>query len=76
VTAKNTALVSALVASILNLPEGTVSADASMESVSKWDSLAHLNICLAFEERFGVVLDMETIASSTSVAKLVTLIPN
>ena len=75
-TAKNTALVSALVASILNLPEGTVSADASMESVSKWDSLAHLNICLAFEERFGVVLDMETIASSTSVAKLVTLIPN
>ena len=75
-TAKNTALVSALVASILNLPDGAVGADASMESVSKWDSLAHLNICLAFEERFGVVLDMETIASSTSVAKLVTLIPN
>lgn len=75
-TAKNTALVSALVASILNLPDGAVGADAPMESVSKWDSLAHLNICLAFEERFGVVLDMETIASSTSVAKLVTLIPN
>jgi acyl carrier protein len=75
-TAKNTALVSALVASVLDLPEGTVSADASMESVPKWDSLAHLNICLAFQERFDVVLDMETIASSTSVARLAALLPN
>lgn len=75
-TEKNTAAVAALVASVLNLPEGTVGADASMESLPKWDSLAHLNICLAFQERFGVVLDMETIASSTSVASLAALLPD
>ncbi len=69
-TTKNAALVSALVASVLNLPDGAVGADASMESISKWDSLAHLNICLAFQERFGVEFDMETITNSTSVAKL------
>jgi acyl carrier protein len=75
-TETNTEEVVALVASVLNLPDGVVGADASMESLPKWDSMAHLNICLAFQERFGVVLDMETIASSTSVAKLAALLPN
>jgi acyl carrier protein len=73
-TSKNTALVSALVASVLNLSDGAVGAGASMESVAEWDSLAHLNICLAFQERFGVVLDMETVASSISVEKLAALL--
>ena len=74
--AQNTAKVTALVASVLNLPESSVSAEASMENLSKWDSLAHLNICLGFEERFNVAMDMETIASSTSVAKLASLLPD
>ncbi|MGA8729419.1 MAG: acyl carrier protein [Terracidiphilus sp.] len=74
-TAKNTALIAALIASVLGLPEGAVSADASMEDVPKWDSLAQLNICLAFQEQFGADLDMETIANATSVAKLATLLP-
>jgi acyl carrier protein len=75
-TTKNAGLVKALVAAILGLPEGTIGADASMESVPKWDSLAQLNICLAFQERFGVDLDMETIATATSVAKLAALLPS
>ncbi|MGB6610434.1 MAG: acyl carrier protein [Acidobacteriaceae bacterium] len=65
-----------VVASVLNLPAAEVTADASMENLPQWDSLAQLNICLAFQERFGVALDMETIASSTSVAKLAALLPN
>lgn len=75
-TAKNTALVAALIASVLELPEGLVGADASMESLPKWDSLAQLKICLAFQERFRVTLDMEAIADATSVAKLAALVPN
>jgi acyl carrier protein len=75
-TTTNTALVTALIASVLNLPEGSVSADASMETLPGWDSLGQLNICLAFQERFGVVLDMETIAGSTSVSQLSALLPN
>jgi acyl carrier protein len=75
-SSENTVAVSALVASVLNLPASTVGADASMENLPNWDSLAHLNICLAFQERFGLDLDMETIANSTSVAKLVELLPN
>ncbi len=75
-TTTNTALVAALIASVLSLPEGSVGADASMETLPGWDSLGQLNICLAFQERFGVVLDMETIAGSTSVSQLSALLPS
>lgn len=68
--------VASVVASVLNLPAAEVTADASMENLPQWDSLAQLNICLAFQERFGIAMDMETIASSTSVAKLAALLPN
>ncbi len=68
--------VATVVASVLNLPAAEVTADASMENLPQWDSLAQLNICLAFQERFGIAMDMETIASSTSVAKLAALLPN
>jgi acyl carrier protein len=74
--AQNTAKVIALVASVLNLPESSVGPEASMENLSNWDSLAHLNICLGFEERFHVTMDIETIASSTSIAKLASLLLN
>jgi acyl carrier protein len=75
-TTKDATEVAALVATVLNLPDGAVSIDASMGSLPNWDSLAHLNICLAFQERFGVVLDMDTIANSTSIAKLTALLPD
>jgi acyl carrier protein len=66
--------VAALVASVLNLPTSAVGIDASMESIPQWDSLAQLNVCLGFQERFGVTMDMETIANSTSVTKLAALL--
>ena len=74
-TTENVSLVVALIASVLNLPVTSVDAGSSMETLPEWDSLAHLNICLEFQERFGVVLDMETIAEATSVSKLCGLLP-
>lgn len=73
---ENVSQVTALIATVLDLPIGSVEASASMETVPKWDSLAHLNICLEFQERFGVVLDMDMIADATSVSKLCALLPN
>lgn len=73
-TANHENAVMALVASVLNLPISTISNDASMDNVPQWDSLAQLNICLAFQDRFGVSMDMELIASATSVAKLAVLL--
>lgn len=74
-TPNHEAAIAGLVASVLNLNDGTVGADASMDTLPQWDSLAQLNICLAFQERFGVAMDMETIANATSVVKLAALIP-
>jgi acyl carrier protein len=67
--------VSTLVASVLSIPVSAVGADASMESIPKWDSLEQLKICLAFQEQFGMDMDMQTIAEATSVARLAALLP-
>lgn len=67
--------VSALVADVLNLSPDAVGPAASTENLPQWDSLAHLQICLAFQERYGVSLSMEAIASATSVVKLAELLP-
>ena len=64
----------ALIASALELPPAAIGPDASMETLEQWDSLAHLNICLAVQECFDVVLDMETIATATSVRGLLEVV--
>lgn len=64
-----------VIASVLQIPRSDIQAHSSMESVPQWDSIAHLNICLAFERRFGIAMDMRSIAHSTSVAALVELVP-
>lgn len=68
------AKVIALVAEQLELPVGKVNAKSSIDSLPEWDSEAHMNICLAFEERFGVTMDMDTIGDVTSVAALASLL--
>ena len=63
-----------LVAAELQIPAARLNADSSVDTVPEWDSMAHLNICLAFQERFGVALDLEAIAAATSVPALVALL--
>ena len=63
-----------LVADVLKVPAEKLPPGASMETVAEWDSLAQLSICLSFQERFGVVMDMETIASATSVPALLAVL--
>ena len=46
-----------------------------MENTPVWDSFEHMNLCLLFEKRFGVSLDMDAITSATSVRALAALIP-
>ena len=59
-----------LVASVVGVPPAQLSLSSSMENVPEWDSLAHLTICMQFQEQFGVQMDMDTIATSTSIEKL------
>jgi len=63
-----------LIAAELEIPQTKLDASSSVDTVPEWDSMAHLNICLAFQERFGVTLDLESIAAATSVPALVALL--
>jgi acyl carrier protein len=64
-----------LVATALDIPEDNLGPDSSMENTPAWDSFEHMNLCLLFERRFGVSLDMDAITSATSVRALAALIP-
>jgi acyl carrier protein len=64
----------ALIAGELEIPATRLDATSSIDTVPEWDSMAHLNICLAFQERFGVALDLESIAAATSVPALIALL--
>lgn len=64
----------ALVASELGLPVSKVNAGSSIETIQEWDSMAHLNICLAMQESFGIRIDMDTIGEATSVQALAKLV--
>jgi acyl carrier protein len=44
--------------------------DASPETVAAWDSIQHLNLVLAVEEKFGVQLDAEDLTDMPTLAQI------
>lgn len=65
----------ALVADVLGVHKDELGPDSSMENTPLWDSVEHLDICLAFEQRFGVALDMNTIGAAVSIRSLAAKVP-
>jgi len=55
------------VADVFFVDAEAVTAESSPESIPAWDSIGHLNLILALEQRFGVTFDPEQIAQLTSV---------
>jgi acyl carrier protein len=66
----------ALVAEVLKISANDLGPDSSMINTPQWDSVEHLDICLAFEKRFQMSLDMDAISTSTSIRGLATNIPD
>jgi len=48
-----------VLADVLHLEASAISETASIDTIEQWDSLKHLNLVLALEERFGVTLTEE-----------------
>lgn len=65
----------ALVAEVLGVQKDELGPYSSMENTPSWDSVEHLNICLAFEQRFGAALDMDTIGAAVSIKSLAAHVP-
>lgn len=62
--------VRATIAETLNLPLSSISEDSSSDNVSAWDSLAQVNLMIALEQTFDIVLDVEDFMKLNSVAAI------
>jgi acyl carrier protein len=57
--ADNDAKLKRTLSEVLGVPESEIDDDTSMDTVAAWDSLKHLSLVLAIEERFGLSLSEE-----------------
>jgi acyl carrier protein len=56
----------AILGTILSVPPETISAESNKDNIQSWDSIRHMNLILALEEEFGVVIPDEEAADLTS----------
>ena len=66
----------ALVAEILKVSPDDLGPDSSMINTPLWDSVEHLDVCLAFEKRFNTSLDVDAISTATSIRALAEIVPD
>ena len=59
-----------LLAESFSADPGELDDDASPERISGWDSLTHLNMTVALEERFGVELTTDDILHMQNVGAI------
>ena len=59
---------------IFRIPANKITAESSPETIENWDSLQHLNLVLAIEEKFGVQLDPEDIEQMKNIGAVAALV--
>ena len=73
-TASTFEQVRSIASDIFGVPAEKITAESSPETIENWDSMQHLNLVLAVEEKFGVQLepeDIEQMKNVGAVAKVV-----
>jgi acyl carrier protein len=65
-----------LVAEVLKISANDLEPESSMINTPLWDSIEHLDICLAFEKRFNTSLDVDAISTATSIRALAAIVPD
>jgi acyl carrier protein len=55
------------VASTLKVPLDKITETTTSKDIAKWDSLGHINLMMALEETFDVILDVEDFPKLTSL---------
>jgi len=56
-----------VIAATFEIPVGSVNKDSSSQTIEQWDSVAHINVVMALEEKFGMAFTMEEIAEMHDV---------
>jgi acyl carrier protein len=66
--------VRSIASDILGVPAARLTSDSSPDTVESWDSVQHLNLVLALEERFGLQLSPEEIEQMKALGAISALI--
>ena len=59
---------------LFRIPPERINAASTPQSIEAWDSIQHLNIVLALEEKFAVELSPEEMEQMTSVGEIAKLV--
>jgi acyl carrier protein len=59
---------------VFGIPADKITAESSPETIENWDSMQHLNLVLAIEERFGVQLEPEDIEQMKTIASVASVV--
>jgi acyl carrier protein len=60
-----------LVTRELGVARGTITETTTSTDVEQWDSLGHLQVCMALEAEFGVTPELEVLGTLDSVPAIV-----
>lgn len=71
----NENLLKKVMASVLKVDVSVIDEDSSMDNIKSWDSLGHMNLVLALEDEFKVVIPDEDAGNITSY-KLIAVVLN
>ena len=61
----------AVVTRELSVPPGSINLLSTSDDVDRWDSLGHLQICMALEAEFGVSPGLEEVGQIKSVPAII-----
>ena len=59
---------------IFAVPADKISLESSPETIESWDSIQHLNLVLAIEEKFGIQLAPEEIEQMKNIGAVAALV--
>jgi acyl carrier protein len=73
-TASTLQQVRSIASDIFGVPAGEITVESSPETIETWDSMQHLNLVLAVEEKFGVQLEPEDIEQMKNIGAVAALV--
>jgi acyl carrier protein len=73
-TASTFEQVRGIASDVFGVPADTITAESSPQSIESWDSMQHLNLVLAIEERFGVRFEPEEMEEMKNVGAAAALV--
>ena len=59
-----------IMSNVFEIEEDEITDESSIESIENWDSLKHINLIVAIEERFGISISEDEMVEMTSFANI------